>query len=51
MNSLNITQNSNDLNESEKTQEKLYSNEESLDDLLTYSEDVSQNLINNKSQI
>ena len=48
MNSLNITQNSNDLNESEKTQEKLYSNEESLDDLLTYSDDLSQNQINNK---
>ena len=50
MNSLNITQNSNDLNESEKTQEKLYSNEGSLDDLLTYSDDFSQNQINNKPQ-
>ena len=43
MNNLNITQNSNDLNESENTQEKLYSNEVSMDDLLTYSEDISQN--------
>ena len=43
MNNLNITQNSNDLNESEKAQEKLYSNEASLDDLLTYSDDISQN--------
>ena len=50
MNSLNITQNSNDLNESEKTQEKLYSNEGSLDDILTYSDDLSQNQINNKPQ-
>ena len=44
MNNLNITQNSNDLNESENTQEKLYSNEVSMDDLLTYSEDISQNV-------
>ena len=48
MNNLNITQNSNDLNESEKTQEKLYSNEASLDDILTYSEDLSQNLSSKK---
>ena len=48
MNNLNITQNSNDLNESEKTQEKLYSNEASLDDILTYSEDISQNISSNK---
>ena len=48
MNNLNITQNSNDLNESEKTQEKLYSNEASLDDILTYSEDISQNPSINK---
>ena len=50
MNNLNITQNSNDLNESENTQEKLYSNEVSMDDLLTYSEDISQN-INKNSDI
>ena len=49
MNNLNITHNSNDLNESEKTQEKLYSNDASLDDILTYSEDISQNIITNKS--
>ena len=48
MNNLNITQNSNDLNESEKTQEKLYSNETSLDDILTYSDDLSQNPSINK---
>ena len=48
MNNLNITQNSNDLNESEKTQEKLYSNEASLDDILTYSDDISQNVSTNK---
>ena len=48
MNNLNITQNSNDLNESEKTQEKLYSNEASLDDLLTYSDDASQNQSTNR---
>ena len=47
MNNLNITQNSNDLNESENTQEKLYSNEISMDDLLTYSEDISQNVDKN----
>ena len=51
MNNLNITQNSNDLNESEKTQEKLYSNEVSLDDILTYSEDLSQNPSVNKLPI
>ena len=50
MNNLNITQNSNDLNESENTQEKLYSNEVSMDDLLTYSEDISQN-VNKNSEI
>ena len=51
MNNLNITQNSNDLNESEKTQEKIYSNEASLDDILTYSDDLSQNPSVNKPPI
>ena len=51
MNNLNITQNSNDLNESEKTQEKLYSNEASLDDILTYSDDLSQNQSSKKLPI
>ena len=43
MNNLNLSQNSNNLNDSPKTQEKLNSNEISLDDILTYSDDNSQN--------
>ena len=49
MNNLNFSQNSNNLNDSSKTQEKLYSNEASLDDILTYSDDNSQNQSYNKS--
>ena len=49
MNNLNLSQNSNNLNDSSKTQEKLYSNEASLDDILTYSDDNSQNQSYNKS--
>ena len=48
MNNLNLSGNSNNLNDSSKTQEKLYSNEPSLDDLLTYSDDNSQNQSYNK---
>ena len=48
MNNLNLSENSNNLNDSSKTQEKLYSNEPSLDDLLTYSDDNSQNQSYNK---
>ena len=43
MSNLNLSQNSNNLNDSSKTQEKLYSSEVSLDDILTYSDDNSQN--------
>ena len=49
MNNLNLSQNSNNLNDSSKTQEKLYSNDPSLDDILTYSDDISQNQSCNKS--
>ena len=49
MNNLNLSQNSNYFNDSPKTQEKLYSNDISLDDILTYSDDNSQNQSNNKS--
>ena len=49
MNNLNLSQNSNNLKDSSKTQEKLYSNEVSLDDILTYSDDNSQNQSYNKS--
>ena len=49
MNNLNLSQNSNYFNDSPKTQEKLYSNDISLDDILTYSDDNSQNQSYNKS--
>ena len=49
MNNLNLSENSNNLNDSSKTQEKLYSNDPSLDDILTYSDDISQNQSYNKS--
>ena len=49
MSNLNLSQNSNNLNDSSKTQEKLYSSEVSLDDILTYSDDNSQNHSINKS--
>ena len=49
MNNLNLSENSNNLYDSSKTQEKLYSNEQSLDDILTYSDDISQNQSYNKS--
>ena len=49
MNNLNLSQNSNNLNDSSKTQEKLYSSEVSLDDILTYSDDNSPNQSINKS--
>ena len=49
MNNLNSSQNSNNLNDSSKTKEKLYSNDPSLDDILTYSDDISQNQSCNKS--
>ena len=49
MHNLNLSQNSNNLNDSSKTQEMLYSNDPSLDDILTYSDDISQNKSCNKS--
>ena len=49
MNNLNSSQNSNNLNDSSKTKDKLYSNDPSLDDILTYSDDISQNQSCNKS--
>ena len=51
MNNLSFSQNSNNLNDSSKTQEKLYSNDPSLDDILTYSDDISQNQSCNKSPL
>ena len=51
MNNLNLSQNSNNLNDSSKTQEKLYSSEVSLDDILTYSDDNSPNQSINKSPL
>ena len=51
MNNLNLSQNSNTLNDSYKTQEKLDSNDISLDDILTYSDDNSQNQSYNKPLI